>query len=82
MFADAGAKPPGGLGTGSPEDVGSAVVRAIERDKLEITVGPLRQRALAHMGLASPGISARAQSGSAGQKAAEEIAAGHSSDKR
>jgi short-subunit dehydrogenase len=82
MFADSGAKPPPGMGTGTPEQVGAAVVRAIERDKTEIAVAPLAQRALAHFALASPGISVRVQSGSAGQKAATEIAEGHPEDKR
>lgn len=82
MFADAGAKPPPGMGTGTPEQVGAAVVKAIERNKTEITVAPLPQRALAHFALASPGVSVRVQSGSAGQKAADEIAAGHPTDKR
>jgi short-subunit dehydrogenase len=82
MFADAGAKPPPGLGTGTPEQVGAAAVSAIVKDKLEVTVAPMRQRALAHMGLVSPGIANRAQSGSAGQKAAGAIADGHSKDKR
>jgi short-subunit dehydrogenase len=82
MFADSGAKPPGGLGTATPEQVAGAVVKAIERNKVELTVAPLRQRALSHVALASPGISGRAQSGAAGQKAAEEIAAGHSTEKR
>ncbi len=82
MFADAGAKPPPGLGTGRPEQVGAAVVKAIERDKLEVTVGPLQQRALAHLGLASPGLSDRAQSGSTGQRAAQAIADAHSEEKR
>ncbi len=82
MFAEAGAKSPAGLGTGTPEQVGAAVVKAIVHDKLELTVGPLRQRALAHIGLASPRIALRAQSGSAGQKAASAIADGHSKDKR
>jgi short-subunit dehydrogenase len=82
MFADAGAKPPPGLGTGTPEQVGAAAVRAIRQDKIEVAVAPLRQRALAHIGLASPGIAVRAQSGSAGQKAASAIADGHSKDKR
>jgi len=45
-------------------------------------VAPLQQRALAHFGLASPSMSVRAQSGSAGQKAAGAIADGHSLDKR
>jgi short-subunit dehydrogenase len=82
MFADAGAKPPAGMGTGRPEQVGAAVVRAIVRDRAEVAVGPLRQRALAHFSLFSPSIAARAQSGSAGQKAARSIAEGHPSDKR
>jgi len=82
MFADAGAKPPPGMGTGTPEQVGAAVVKAVERDKAELTVAPLTQRALAHFALASPGISVRVQSGSAGQKAAEEVASGHPSHKR
>jgi short-subunit dehydrogenase len=82
MFADAGAKPPPGLGTGTPEQVGAAVASAIAKDKLEVAVAPMRQRALAHMGLVSPGIANLAQSGSAGQKAAGAIADGHSKDKR
>lgn len=82
MFAEAGAKPPPGLGTGRPEQVGAAVVKAIERDKVEVAVGPLQQRALAHFGLASPGIAVRVQSGSAGQRAAGAIASGHSAEKR
>ncbi|HEX6455458.1 MAG TPA: hypothetical protein VF009_02940 [Solirubrobacterales bacterium] len=47
-----------------------------------MTVATLQQRIGAHMALVSPSLSDKAQSGSAGQKAAEEIAAGHSSDKR
>jgi short-subunit dehydrogenase len=82
MFAEAGAKSPPGLGTGTPEQVGAAVVRAIERDKVEVTVAPLVQRTLAHVGLASPSVAILAQSGSAGQKAASAIADGHPKDKR
>ncbi|HWM62644.1 MAG TPA: SDR family NAD(P)-dependent oxidoreductase [Solirubrobacterales bacterium] len=82
MFAEAGAKPPPGLGTGTPDQVGAAVVKAIERDKVEIAVGPLQQRALAHIGLASPAISVLAQSGSTGQKAAQAVADGHGTAKR
>jgi short-subunit dehydrogenase len=82
MFADAGAKPPPGMGTSTPEQVGAATVKAIERNKVEITVAPLPQRAGAHLALISPSLSVKAQSGSAGQKAAKNIAAGHSADKR
>lgn len=82
MFADSGAKPPPGFGTGKPEQVGAAVVRAVERDKAEIAVAPIPQRFMAHFALTSPGIAARVQSGSAGQKAGQAIADGHPSDKR
>jgi short-subunit dehydrogenase len=81
MFADSGASPMG-LGTGRPDQVGAAVVKAIEHDRTELTVGPLRQRALAHLGLATPAISVRAQSGAAGQRIADGVAGGHPSDKR
>jgi short-subunit dehydrogenase len=82
MFADAGAKPPPGMGTGTPEQVGAGVVKAIERNKVEVVVAPLQLRAMSHFALATPAISVRAQSGSAGQKAAKAVAEGHPSDKR
>jgi short-subunit dehydrogenase len=82
MFADAGAKPPPGMGTSTPEEVGAATVKAIEKNKVEVTIAPLTQRAGAHLALVSPSLSVKVQSGSAGQKAAKDIASGHSSDKR
>jgi short-subunit dehydrogenase len=82
MFADSGAKPPPGMGTATPEQVGTAVVRAIERDKVELAVAPLPQRVMSHLGLASPGIAVKAQSGSAGQRAAKAVADGHPENKR
>ena len=39
------------------------MVSAIVKDKLEVTVAPMRQRVLAHFGLVSPGIANLAQSG-------------------
>lgn len=82
MFADAGAKPPPGMGTSTPGQVGAATVKAIERNKVEVTVAPPIQRAGAHLALISPSLGVKAQSGSAGQKSAEAIAKGHSADKR
>jgi short-subunit dehydrogenase len=82
MFADAGSKPPPGMGTGTPAQVGAATARAIERNKAEVTVAPLPQRAAAHFALVTPSLSVRAQSGSTGQKAADAIAKGHPADKR
>ncbi len=80
MFADSGAKPPPGVGTGTPQQVASAVVRAIERDKSEISVAPVRQRALARFAMLAPELSGRVAGGAA-TKAAEEIAQGQA-DKR
>lgn len=77
MFADSRAKPPPGLGTASPEQVGAAVVKAVEANRVEIAVAPLPARAMAHLGMVSPSIAVRAQSGSAGQRAAEAVADGH-----
>ncbi len=76
MYADSGAKPIPGLGTGSPRQVADAVVRAIERNKVEVAVAPLRQRVLAHLALTSPGISIKVASGESGQKAAQAVVDG------
>jgi short-subunit dehydrogenase len=75
MFAESGAKPPPAVGTGTPQQVASAVVRAIERDKGEISVAPMRQRALARFAMFAPELSGRVV-GSAATKAADEIAQG------
>lgn len=77
MFARSGAKPPPGLGTSTPGQVAAAVVRAIERNKLELAVAPLRQRAMAHVGLAAPGLSVRVQSGGVARRATDDLDAGH-----
>jgi short-subunit dehydrogenase len=82
MFADAGVKPPPPLGTRPSEQVGAAVVRAIERNRAEIAVAPIVDRALSHFALAAPVITARVQSSPSSQKAAAGIAAGHPQDKR
>ena len=78
MFAESGAKPPAGMGTSTPQEVGAAVVRAIERNKVEVAVAPLQTRALAHLGLASPRIAMRAISGGTASKAADRVAEGQS----
>lgn len=78
MFADSGAKPPPGMGTSSPQEVGAAVVKAIERNKVEVAVAPIQTRALAHLGLASPRIAMRAISGGTASKTADRVAEGQS----
>jgi len=82
MFADAGERLPPGMGTVSLEQVGGAVVGAIERNKLEVVVAPPQMRAMAHLGMLSPALADRAQSGSTGQRAAQAIADGHPEGKR
>lgn len=81
MYADSGAPPIPGLGTGSPQQVADAVVKAIEKNKVEVTVAPPQQRLLAHFALASPGIAVKIASGDSGQKAAATVAKGQA-DKR
>lgn len=81
MYSDSGAPPIKGLGTGSPAQVAAAVVKAIEHNKVEVTVAPLQQRFLAHFALATPGLSVKIASGEAGQKAAAAVADGQA-DKR
>jgi short-subunit dehydrogenase len=76
MYADSGAPPIPGLGTGSPQQVAAAVVKAIEKNKVEVTVAPPQQRLLAHFALTSPGIAVKIASGDAGQKAAATVADG------
>jgi short-subunit dehydrogenase len=76
MYSDSGAPPIKGLGTGSPQQVADAVVRAIEKNKVEIAVAPPQQRFLAHFALASPSSAVKAASGDAGQKAAAVVAEG------
>ncbi|ORA15000.1 SDR family NAD(P)-dependent oxidoreductase [Mycobacterium asiaticum] len=75
MFADSGADAPPLIGTGKPDQVGAAVVTAIERNRGEVTVAPLRQRALARFAANAPEVASRL-AGSVAAKAADQIAAG------
>lgn len=80
MFADSKAAAPAGLGTASPEDVGTAVVEAIEKDRGEITVAPFRQVRLAKFAGRYPELAGRL-AGRAAIKAGDEVARGQA-DKR
>jgi short-subunit dehydrogenase len=75
MFADSGAKPPPGMGTGTPEGVGAAVRSAIERNRAEVVVAPPQQRAIAYLGQALPSLAALAQRGR-GERVAERLTEG------
>ena len=78
MFADSGAKPPPPMGTTTPEKVAAAVITAIRRDKHEIAVAPLPDRALSHIGLAAPGLALRSTSSRLARKAGDSVASGNS----
>ncbi len=81
MFHDAKSKPPPGLGTTTPKKVARAVVRAIERNRHEITVAPRRQRLLAEVGYRHPEFAARIQRRGGAERIADDLAAGQA-DKR
>jgi short-subunit dehydrogenase len=77
MFAKSGARTPPGMGTSTPAQVAAAVLKAIAANRAEITVAPPVARALTQFAMISPAIAARVQSAPIGQKAAEDVAAGH-----
>ncbi len=78
MFADSGATPPKGIGTSSPEEVATAVVRAVVEDLGDVDVAPALVRLTAKLNGLAPdlvaGIARRLGSGdtaaqiSAGQR--------------
>lgn len=75
MFHEAGMKSPPGLGTASPAQVGSAVVRAVERNRGEIEVAPFVQRRLANFAHRRPHLAAAISRRNAGP-IADELAKG------
>ncbi len=79
IFADSGAKPPAGLGTSSPEEVGEGVADAIEHDRAEVQVAPALQRLGAAIAHRRPRLAARVTRGSAA-RAADEVVEGQRRD--
>jgi short-subunit dehydrogenase len=61
MFHDTGLEPPAGLGTVTPDQVAHGVVRAIEKDRAEVSVAPLGLRAGTTLGALMPEVSALMQ---------------------
>ncbi|MET0127101.1 MAG: SDR family NAD(P)-dependent oxidoreductase [Solirubrobacterales bacterium] len=80
MFHDSQATVPAIMGTSTPEAVADGVVSAIVRDRAEVSVAPLRQRALSAVAANAPELSARV-AGRTAAKVADRIAAGQT-DKR
>jgi short-subunit dehydrogenase len=56
MFAEAGVEPPRGAGTSSPEEVATAVSRAIQIGPAQLTVAPLAVRLNMELASAAPGL--------------------------
>lgn len=74
MFAETGVELPGRVGTKSPEDVGTAVVRAIEANRAEVMVAPLAMRAGIPLALVAPGLNAAVQRHFGGNRVAAALA--------
>ncbi len=81
MFAEAGVTLPRGVGTRTPGDVARAVTRAITSDTAEIDVAPLTIRMGAKVAGVSPGLVARFQRMSGGERISQALAEGQR-DKR
>jgi short-subunit dehydrogenase len=79
MFADAQVELPRFVGTRTPQDVGAAVVRGIERDVAEIDVAPLGLRLGATLGGLVPGPALAIQRRLGGDKVAAGMAEGQRS---
>jgi short-subunit dehydrogenase len=73
LFADTGLELPRGVGTRSPEQVASAVVRAVERDAAEIDVAPLGLRLGAKFASVAPGINEAVQRRLGGEELSRQI---------
>jgi short-subunit dehydrogenase len=81
MLHDSGSRAPSRLGATSPAKVGKEVVRAIRRNRSEITVASRRARAAAELGYRHPEWAGRAQRRSGADRIAEKVARGQA-DKR
>ena len=74
MFAEAGVKLPRGIGTQTSGDVARAVSRAVERDVAEVDVAPLSIRMGARIAGVAPGLAARVQRMTGGDRVARALA--------
>jgi short-subunit dehydrogenase len=76
MFVDSKATLPRGVGTRSPEEVASGVLRAVERNRAEVEVAPLGLRLGAGVGSVAPGLAATVSRRVGSDKLAAAIAEG------
>jgi short-subunit dehydrogenase len=75
MFADTRLTLPPGVGTRTPEQVASAVIRAIERNRTEIDVAPLTMRLGAAFAQLAPGLAATVSRLAGSERLAADFAA-------
>jgi short-subunit dehydrogenase len=75
MFPEDQVHLPAGVGTRSPEQVASAVIRAIEHNRAEIDVAPLALRLGANLAGLAPELAARLSRVMGGEKVASDLAA-------
>ena len=74
MFAESGTKLPRWVSTRTPEQVGEAVARAIERESAEVDVAPLSLRVGTRLAELAPVTSARIQRRLGSERIADELA--------
>ncbi|EHN12017.1 conserved short-chain dehydrogenase [Patulibacter medicamentivorans] len=74
MFADTKVELPRGVGTNTPEDVATAVVRAIVRNKGEVDVAPVGVRASGLLNALFPGLPGRLSGKLGGERVGTEMA--------
>jgi len=76
MFHDSRTELPGFVGTRTPEDVAEAVLKGVERDRLEVDVAPFSMRMGSKFASVAPGLSAKLQRRLGSDKIAEQMAEG------
>jgi short-subunit dehydrogenase len=74
LFAEAGVKLPFWVGTSTPEEVGAAVVKGIERDRAELDVAPLPLRIGTRLSGLAPVTAARIQRRLGSERIADALA--------
>ncbi len=77
MFADSGVRLPPGVGTSSPEEVASAVIRAVTHNRAEIAVAPLGLRVGTSIASIAPGPAATVSRWLGADRIAAKLAGGH-----
>lgn len=76
MFADANVSLPPGVGTSTSGQVAAAIVRAVERNRGEVTVAPLAMRIGADIAAVAPGLSASFQRLARADRVAADLVSG------